>query len=244
MEAKARQKKSCLIIGGTGDIGVATVTKFLEHEYEVILCTRHETELTDKFISTESLHLLELDYSGQFTRVLESYLKEKFPSLDCYVSLLGEVTPTSLLFTKDSALLESFRVNTVIPIRILQCITRFLGKSSDPSVIIVSSTSALEYDAGRLPYVASKGALNSAALSTSRELARLKIRVNVVAPGLIESTMLRSKSSEKGIQSYLDRITLGRLGRCDEVASVIYFLASSQSSYINGQILRVDGGMQ
>ena len=106
-------------------------------------------------------------------------------------------------------------------------------------IVFVSSVASQIGNTGQVAYAASKGALNSAALSLARELAPRGITVNVVSPGLIETEMLQGAPLEK----LLPTIPAGRLGRPSEVAHVIRYLCSEESGCMTGQILNVDGGM-
>lgn len=106
-------------------------------------------------------------------------------------------------------------------------------------IVFVSSVASQIGNAGQVAYAASKGALNSAALSLARELAPRAITVNVVAPGLIATEMLQGVPLEK----LLPAIPAGRLGRPSEVAHVIRYLCTEESGCLTGQIINVNGGM-
>ena len=106
-------------------------------------------------------------------------------------------------------------------------------------IVLVSSVASQIGNSGQVAYAASKGALNSAALSLAREVAALGITVNVVVPGLIETEMLEHAPLEK----LLAAVPAGRLGRPAEVAHVIRYFCSDASGCLTGQIVNVDGGM-
>ncbi len=110
------------------------------------------------------------------------------------------------------------------------------------SIINISSISALIGTMGQTNYAASKGAVVSFTKSLAREAGPMGIRVNAVVAGMIDTDMTASLKAD-----VVDRIvkgsSLGRIGRPDEVASVVLFLASQQASYINGQAIVVDGGI-
>jgi 3-oxoacyl-[acyl-carrier protein] reductase len=95
---------------------------------------------------------------------------------------------------------------------------------------------------GQTVYGGSKAAVIGIMKSLAKELAPSNIRVNAVAPGFIDTDMARSISREK-FKERLDSIKMGRIGKPEEVASVISFLASDNSSYVTGQTIGVDGGM-
>lgn len=109
-------------------------------------------------------------------------------------------------------------------------------------IINLSSVSALSGTAGQTNYAASKGAALSFTKALAREVGPMGIRVNAVAPGLIETEMISAMKPEM-VESIVKKSSLGRIGRAEEVAEVVAFLASERASYITGQCLVVDGGI-
>ena len=110
------------------------------------------------------------------------------------------------------------------------------------AIVNLSSVSALTGTAGQTNYAASKGAALSFTRSLARELGPMGIRVNAVAPGLIETEMIAAMKPEL-VEKIVKGASLGRIGRAEEVAQAVGFLASERASYITGQCLVVDGGI-
>jgi 3-oxoacyl-[acyl-carrier protein] reductase len=107
------------------------------------------------------------------------------------------------------------------------------------SVVSISSVSAVMGNRGQVNYAAAKSGLIAASRALSSEVARLGVRVNVVAPGLIDTDMIKDAPVER----IKDIIPMARLGKAEEVAKVVRFLCSGDASYITGQVIFVNGGM-
>lgn len=110
------------------------------------------------------------------------------------------------------------------------------------AIVLLSSTSGLRGQAGQANYSASKGGINALTQALAKEGAAAGIRVNAVAPGFTDTDMVRGMDAASR-QALVERIPLGRMGEAEEIARAIRFLATSESSYVTGQILAVDGGI-
>ena len=109
-------------------------------------------------------------------------------------------------------------------------------------IVLVSSVVGFMGSPGQISYAASKSAMLGMARSIVRELSSRNITANVVAPGAIDTDMLKS-AGDKRIQEMTTLIPLGRIGEAQEVADTICFLVSEKASYINGAVITVDGGL-
>lgn len=118
-------------------------------------------------------------------------------------------------------------------------VIKMMARNHMGSVVSISSVSALVGNKGQANYAAAKAGLIAASRALASEVARLGIRVNVVAPGLIDTKMLKDVPLHK----IKEIIPMARIGRPEEVAKVVRFLCSDDASYITGQVISVNGGM-
>ena len=116
-------------------------------------------------------------------------------------------------------------------------------RKKNGSVIYISSSSAIDSNLGRSAYSASKAAIISQAKTLSKELGPLNIRVNTIAPGLTNTDMMKDNTPAEVIKEVTSNLSLKRVADPEEIANLALFLASDLSSYITGQVIRIDGGM-
>jgi 3-oxoacyl-[acyl-carrier protein] reductase len=112
------------------------------------------------------------------------------------------------------------------------------------SIINISSTAAIDANAGRSAYGASKAAVICTSKAMAAELGDKGIRVNVIAPGITNTDMVSASMSQEVIDATINQTSLKRMGIPADIADAALFLASDMSSYMTGQVIRIDGGLQ
>ncbi|BAH37389.1 MAG TPA: SDR family NAD(P)-dependent oxidoreductase [Gemmatimonas aurantiaca] len=235
------------VTGATRGIGAATAEQFVRDGATVFVagreraaCERVAERLTALGPGTAVPLLLDVSEATSIAdafRTIFSHSKR----LDVLVNNAG-VMPSGLLGTLDRAAIDAaFAVNTTGAILCLQSAMRLMQRARHGAIINVSSVLASHGVAGRTAYAASKAALEAATRTAAAECASWGIRVNAVAPGWIDTDLVAeySTSEQDAIRA---RVPMGRVGRPEEVARAITFLASDASSYITGVVLPVDGG--
>jgi len=138
---------------------------------------------------------------------------------------------------------ELFEVNFFSQTIFTQYILKSMIKNKRGSIVYISSSSALDGNEGRSAYSSAKAAMIAQAKVLSREVGIYNIRVNTIAPGLTDTDMMRKNTPEEILNEVTSRISLKRIANPEEIANVALLLSSDLSSYITGQVIRVDGGM-
>ena len=148
---------------------------------------------------------------------------------------------SSFMMTPLSEIKRTVQINFFAQVLLTQMVVKAMIRNKGGSIINMTSMAALDGTAGQFEYTCSKSAMIGMTLRLSHELAPFGIRCNAIAPGLIRTDMMDylTPPLEKTLS---ERVFIGRMGMPEEIASVAVFLASSAASYINGQVLCVDGG--
>lgn len=240
--------KCAVVTGAAKGIGKAIALKLASSGVNIVLNYRSSE---DKAIETEkeilSLGVEVLRVKGDISKPndvenLIDSAKKKFGKIDIMVNNAGITKDTLLLRMKEEDFDSVINVNLKGVFNCLKAITPVMVKQKDGKIINLSSVVGLVGNAGQVNYAASKAGVIGMTKSLAKEIGSRGITVNAVAPGFIETDMtdvLGDKFKEEAKKS----IPLKRLGKAEDVAEVVAFLASDSANYITGQVIHVDGGM-
>lgn len=231
--------KKAIITGGSRGIGLAIIKRLLKENYEIWYISRSQI----KEDLEGALHYVNCDISDH--EKLEESLKEivkQATNIDLLVNNAGITKDNLIMRMQTEAWNDVINVNLTSAFITCKVLSRTFLKQKKGSIINISSVVGVSGNAGQANYSASKAGLIGLTKTLAKEFASRSVRVNCVAPGFIETSMSDKLSEEQKAQ-IVENIPLSRMGNVDDIANVVAFLASSEASYITGQVLCVDGGM-
>ena len=242
------EQKVAIITGGTRGIGYETALKFLEHKGTVIIFGSKEESVKR---AIEKIKRINQDYKiegyypnlGKEEEVKEVFQKvyDKYGKIDILVNNAGIASHTKLTDYKEDEINNIITINLKAVFTCSKVVVPFMEEKGGVILNTSSMVSLYGQKSGSM-YPATKEAVNGLTKSLARELGSKKIRVNAVAPGVIETDMVRNLSKEM-IDPIIKQIPLGRMGTGEDIANAFLFLASDMASYITGEILQVDGAL-
>jgi 3-oxoacyl-[acyl-carrier protein] reductase len=241
--------KTAVITGCLQGIGRSTLEIFAQNGADIFACSQRDDEEFSRYISNLSencrvsitpvcFDLLDEEAVKGGAKLIQKTKKQ----IDILVNVAGANFDALFHMVTMEQLKKTFSINFFSQILFTQYITRLMLKNGRGSVINISSISALDGNPGQLSYASSKAALIAATKTLSQELGPKGIRVNAVAPGVIDTAMTAGLP-EEAMSRQMSKSELKRRGLPQEVAGVILYLASDMSSFVTGQVIRVDGGI-
>ena len=236
--------KNIFITGSTRGIGFAMAHKFASLGANIVLNGRREIDevLVSEF-SDYGAQVIpisgDVSDSTDAKRMVEEAI-EKLGSVDILVNNAGITKDKLMLKLTEEDFEQVLKVNLVGAFNMTQAVLKPMSKARQGAVINVSSVVGLIGNVGQANYAASKAGLIGFTKSVAREVAARTVRVNAIAPGMIESDMT-DVLSDKVKEATLAQIPMKRFGNTSEVAEVAAFLARQE--YLTGQVIAIDGGL-
>lgn len=244
--------KRAVITGGGSGIGRASAIRFAREGAAVLVVGRAaNTTETVKEIRAEggvaSGMITDASKEEKVAAIVERCVNE-FGGLDVFFANIGVSGTNTPLFEQTvDEWQEVYRINTISCFLAIKYAGRHMTAKGCGSIILTSSAASLRANAGAISYSASKAAVNSLTQTAANAFAGTGVRVNAVLPGLVETQLTRKVFEDaraRGVEGKLGHVTpLKRPGRAEEIAAAAAFLASEDSSYVDGQLLSVDGGV-
>lgn len=167
---------------------------------------------------------------------------EKMGKIDILVNNAGITKDNLIMRMKEEEFDQVIETNLKGVFNCIKAVTRPMMKQRSGTIINITSVVGVTGNPGQANYVAAKAGVIGLTKTAAKELATRNITVNAVAPGFI-ATEMTDKLPEEARESIMKQIPFGRMGRPEEIAKVVVFLASDSAAYMTGQTLHVDGGM-
>lgn len=245
------KEKVVIVTGASSGIGRATALLFAENNSQVIALGRNEKELNslrDEAHKNEKkikIHLTDLRETSQVERFLTDTI-EHFGQIDVLINSAGIIFNGSIENTTLDEWDKMMDINLRSVFYLMNKCVPFLEKTQG-NIVNVSSVAGTRAFPNVLAYCVSKAALDQLTRCSALELAPKNIRVNAVNPGVIVTNLhkrggMKDKDYEEFLEKSKSTHPLGRVGKPEEVAELIYFLASDKASWITGATYEIDGG--
>ena len=246
---KLLKKKVCLITGAGRGIGRVIAEQFARDGAVVYANDLQEGDMdawANDCAARNDTKVIPICFDVTDSAALKAGLMSVYKlegRIDCVVNNAAIIANQKLGMVTKPLLEKMYAVNVFAVIDMIQIASRLMARNGGGCFVNMASITGVVGSPGQVAYAASKGAVIALTKSAAKELAPQHIRVNAVAPGIIETERFKElyESDGEKIEQRIGRIALGRLGTPQDVADAVSFLASDRASYISGQILGVDG---
>ena len=245
---KLREGKTALITGAARGIGKAIAVKFAQEGANIAftdlaidengLATQAEIEALG--VKCKGFASNAADFAQ--TEQVVAAVKEEFGRIDILVNNAG-ITKDGLMLRMSEAQWDAvINVNLKSAFNFIHAVVPIMMRQRGGSIINMASVVGVHGNAGQANYAASKAGMIALAKSIAQEMGPKGIRANAIAPGFIETAMTAALPQEVR-DDWAKKIPLRRAGQTEDIANVALFLASELSSYVSGQVIQIDGGM-
>jgi NAD(P)-dependent dehydrogenase (short-subunit alcohol dehydrogenase family) len=249
MAKAAAGGRVALVTGAASGIGQATVRRLLEAGWKVAAVDREEkalAALAAELAQPRRVFTYRLDVTDEAaTEKAVAMTAEALGSLDGIVNSAGIAADIPALDTPVDLFRKILDVNVIGTFIVARAAARIMKDRGGGAIVNISSVSGLRGGKGRSAYGASKGAVNVLTQVLANDLARHNIRVNAVAPGPVDTPMVKAVHTDADRALWTRHVPMRRYARPEEIASVIEFLLDgTRSGYVTGEIVAVDGGFR
>lgn len=249
MKDKTSFKRTALITGASSGIGKTIAQEFAKAGYVVFVHfnkSYKEAEKTKSSILKEGgvAYTIKADITKEVdVQNLFVQIEKKVKHLDVLVNNAGIYKPQMLESHNSQIWDEILTTNLKGKLLCIKHAIPYLKKASSPIIINIASRSCQEPMEESAAYCCSAAAIEMLTQVSALELAKYKIRVNTISPGLTKTRMTTKYDTDKDFQLYAKLNPLGRVGKTEDIANVALFLASDKASFINGENIHVSGGI-
>lgn len=242
---KRLENKVAVVTGGARGIGFGIAKKYIEEGAKVVIADILDEgeEAVKELGEAAEFYKINLRNRDEIFQMADE-LYEKHGHLDILVNCAGVALPVPTFKLTEEQIDMVIEINMKAPLYCCQAIGKYMRKQGEGSIVNISSGNSRMINVGRTPYGITKGAINLMTMQLGAEWAMYGIKVNAIAPGWIETEMVKRplRSGILDAKKILSVSPIGRFGKVEEIASLATFLASKESDYIVGQVIFADGG--
>ena len=236
--------KKIFITGASGGIGSAICKKFVDKNYILILTSSSDnniSKLKDQYGDDHFYYKIDLSNSNNVQNCLDE-ISKNHKDISIIVNNAGKTHDNLIFRMKNNQWAEVLQTNLNSNYQIIKSLLPNMLSNKYGKIIGISSIVGTTGNPGQANYVASKSGLVGLYKSIALEVAKRNINVNIISPGFITTSMTDNLNEEQK-KNYLSRIPMMRFGNPGDIANLVFFLSSEDSSYITGQNFHINGGM-
>lgn len=243
--------KNAIVTGANRGIGRAIVEEFAKNGCNVWAAARNvdaQSDFCKEMINISQecqVEIVPIQMDLSNPEIIKNSFREIYKThrpVDILVNCAGVVNTDLFQMSSMDSMRSVFEVNYFGPVYLTQLVLKSMQRYNKGSIINVASISGLDANPTNCLYGSSKAALIQFSKILASEVGRSGIRVNAIAPGPTNTDMIKNVEDAVGEEGMLSRCAMSRCAEPEEIANVVTFLASDKSSFVNGQVIRVDGG--
>lgn len=250
--------KAVIITGATSGIGLATAKLFSKNHFFVYMIARDQKKLaeTEKVILKSKGFICDLEKTETINSIFQNIIAHSLShnhKIESLINNAGIYHRKSITDESIDSLQKMYNVNLIAPTILAKCFLEHLSESTsidhiNPSLVFISSTLGIKSTAHTSTYSASKAAIINLTHSLALEAAPMKVRVNCVSPGIVETPIhgfdkMNSDEYKKSVEFYNTLQPLKRIGKPEDIAAGVWYLCGPDSNWITGTNLIIDGGI-